>query len=281
LAIHQGSPTVLRRRLGIELRRLREAAGFTIERVAEALECSDSKISRIETGQVGATPRDVRDMLELYGIGGEQRDALISIARGAREKAWWHAFSDVPFGVPYVGLEAAAAQIRTYEALLVPGLLQTPDYARAVSRVLAPQLDPKETERRVELRIGRQVLLTLENSPILNAVIDEAVLRREVGGPEVTRRQLHRLLEASTLPTVTIQVLPFAAGEHAGMSGAFTILTFSEPADPEVVYLEHNTNDLYLQDPEEIRQYSILFDHLGNAALAPDDSRAFLADLAK
>jgi transcriptional regulator with XRE-family HTH domain len=275
------SPVVRRRRLGIELRRLREAAGLTIDQVADALECSNSKISRIETGQVRATPRDVRDILELYQVAADQRDALIQIAREAREKAWWQAYGNVP-DVAYVGFEAAAASILTYEALLVPGLLQTEDYARAIMRAARPDVPLDEIERRVELRMARQALLTSNDSPVLWAVLDEGVLRRQVHSQRTTRDQLHRLIEAAGRPNVTLQVLPFIAGEHGGMAGgAFTILGFPDANDPDVVYLEHIPRDLYLENPEEVKQYSIVFDELRAIALSPDDSRRFLMALAQ
>jgi transcriptional regulator with XRE-family HTH domain len=272
---------VRRRRLGIELRRLRETAGLTIERVAEILECSHSKISRIETGQVRATPRDVRDMLEIYGIQGEQQEALIQIAREARQTAWWHAYGDVMKESSYVGLEAATASIRTYEPLVVPGLFQTTAYARAVLHASVPNMRPEEVERKVELRMARQPMLTQDDPPAVWAVLDEAAMRRPVGERGVMSEQLHHLGEAAALPTVTVQVVPFTAGEHAGLSGAFTILGFPEPADPDVVYIEHATGDLYLERTEEIQQYTLLFDHLRAAALAPADSAAFLATLLK
>lgn len=274
------SPTVRRRRLGLELRRLRETAGFTIERVAESLECSDSKISRIETGQVGATPRDVRDMLELYGVSSEQRDGLVQIAREAREKGWWHAYGDVHISA-YIGFEAAAASIRTFEALAVPGLLQTTAYARAAIQAARPNLGTDELERWAELRMARQKLLTQEDPPALWAVLDEAVLRRPVGGPEAMREQLHHLTEATRSPKATIQVLPFAAGAHAGMSGAFTIFRFPESADPDVVHLENATSDLYLERPDEIQRYTRAFDHLSATALDAEGSFAWLTGLAK
>jgi transcriptional regulator with XRE-family HTH domain len=176
------SPTVRRRRLGAELRRLREEAGLTIERVAATLECSESKVSRIETGQVGAMPRDVRDMLDLYKVGPEQREALIQIARDARQKGWWHAYTDVPVVPGYVGLEVSAAAIDTFGALLVPGLLQTPEYARTVLEALLPDLSAEQIRRRVELRMARQSILNGEHPPTLRAILDEALLRRPVGG---------------------------------------------------------------------------------------------------
>jgi transcriptional regulator with XRE-family HTH domain len=275
------SPSVRRRRLGLELRRHREATRLTTERVAELLECSHSKISRIETGQVRATPRDVRDMLEIYGIEGEQQAALIQIAREARQTAWWHAYGDVFKESTYVGLEAAAASIQTFEPLVIPGLFQITEYARAISRTLVPKLRSEEVERQVELRMARQVMLTQDDPPAVWAVLDEAALRRPIGERGVMAEQLHHLTEVAAFPTVTIQVLPFPAGEHPGLSGAFTILGFPEPADPDVIYIEHATGDLYLERAEEIRQYALLFDYLRAAALAPDDSAAFLAALLK
>jgi transcriptional regulator with XRE-family HTH domain len=275
------SPTVRRRRLGLELRRHREAAELTTERVAELLECSHSKISRIETGQVRATPRDVRDMLEIYGVDGEQREALIQLAREARQTGWWHAYGDVIKESSYVGLEAAAASIRTFEPLVVPGLFQTTEYARAVLRAIVPKLPPERIERQLELRMTRQLMLTQADPAAVWVVLDEAALRRPVGESGVMIEQLHHLTEAAALPTVTIQVLPFPAGEHPGFSGAFTILGFPEPADPDIVYIEHASGDLYLERAEEIQQYALRFDYLRAAALAPDDSAAFLAALLK
>jgi transcriptional regulator with XRE-family HTH domain len=273
------SPTVRRRRLGIELRRLREDAGLTIEQVAGALECSDSKISRIETGQVGATPRDVRDMLQLYGVAGQRRDALLHSAREARQRDWWQAYSDTLI-VPLVGMEAAASSIRIYETLLVHGLFQTRRYAGTVIRTVRPDLRPEEVERWVEFRMARQSLLARDTPPALSAVLDEALLRRPVGGPAAMGEQLHHLARVAALPTVTLQVLPFAAGHHAGMSGAFTIFSFPEPDGPDVVYLEHTKSDLYLESEEEIRRYASAFDQLRAMALPPDDSIAFLVALA-
>jgi transcriptional regulator with XRE-family HTH domain len=273
------SPTVRRRVLGRELRRLREAAELTLEQVAGKLECSDSKVSRIETGQVGATPRDVRDMLELYGVDGQQRDALIQIAREGRLKGWWHSYDDWVIR-KLIGFEAAATSIRTYEVLLIPGLLQIQDYARAVTRAVRPELRLEEVERRVEVRTARQRHLAEGDRPRLWAILDEAALRRPVGGREVMRKQLRHLLEAVTSSNVTLQVLPFSIGEHAGMDGSFTIYDFSEPSDPAVVYLENATSDLYLETLEELDRYTLLFEHLRAAALGPTDSLALLARVA-
>jgi transcriptional regulator with XRE-family HTH domain len=274
------SPTVRRRRLGIELRRLRDEAGLTIERVAEALECSDSKISRIETGQVSATPRDVRDMLQIYGVDEQLRDELMQMAREARQKGWWHAFGDIP--VPaIVGFESAASSMSHYAALTIPFLFQTPDYARAVLRAIRGDLPSEEIERRVELRMARQSLLTQEDAPLLWIVIDEGALRRRVGGFETMRTQLERIREFSALPNVTLQILAFTSGEHAGMDGGFTIIGFPEEADPNLVFIEHTTSDLYVEDAAAVRQYDHLFNHLRASALSPADSIHFLTTLEK
>ncbi len=266
-----------RRRLGAELRRLREAAGITIERVAQTLECSDSKISRIETGQVGATPRDVRDMLALYGISDERRDELVKLARVAREKGWWQAFGDVPSS-SYASFDAAAKSVHIYQALLIPGLLQTAAYARAVIGAVTPEVTPDEVDRRIEFRMARQrERLAKGEPPALWTLLDEAVLHRAVGGREVMREQLDRLVEVAAQPTVTLQVVPFAVGVHAGMDGAFTIFGFPDPDDPDVVYLEHPTRESVVEALEEVARYRQAFERLSGVALSPEDSAAVLA----
>jgi transcriptional regulator with XRE-family HTH domain len=269
------SPTLRRRRLGMELRRLREAAHLTIEQVAKELEVSDSKISRIETGQVGATPRDVRDILEIYGAPEDQRGELIQIAREARQRAWWHAYTDLPLSA-FVGLEAAASSMSTYAALVLPGLFQTRDYARAILAGIHHNLTSEEIERQVELRMERQSLLTAADPPKLWVVIDEAAVRRRVGGPEVMQEQLEQLIRIGLLPHVTLQALPFANGEHPGLDGTFLIIGFPEQADPNMVYIEHAfAKDLYVEDSSVVQSYDVLFDHLRAAALSPNESAAF------
>lgn len=266
------SPTIRRRRLGIELRRLRESADLTIEDVARRLGYSVSKVSRVETGQVTATPQDVRDMLGLYGITGEQREALVQVAREAREKGWWQAYSDTPV-VPLVGLEAAAATIRIYEVLVVPGVFQTEGYAQAVIRTMRPDLPPGQLSRWVELRMARgRSLFNRPDPPAVTAVVDEGVLRRPVGGRDVMRGQLRQLAAMAAHPAVTLHVLPFSAGEHAAMSGPFTLFGFADPVDRDVIYLEHTTSDLYLEDAGEVRRYARAFDRLRRLALSPEDS---------
>lgn len=274
------SPTIRRRRLGAELRRRRESAGVTIESVADRMECSASKISRIETGHTSATPRDVRDMLGIYGVAGDECEELVQIAREARQKGWWHPYSAVLTGA-YVGLEAAAESIRAYEQQVVPGLLQTEDYARAMIRAARPDITAGEVERRVSVRMGRQSLLTQDDAIDLWVVLDEAVVSRPVGGDAVMRAQLQRLADAADLPNVTIQVLSFEAGAHAGMDGTFAILDFPEPGDPDVVFAENATGGLFLEKNDELRKYIFIFDHIRAAALRPEESVALIMKLAE
>lgn len=274
------SPTIRRRRLGAELRRLREAAGVTIEMVAERLECSSSKVSRIETGHTSATVRDVRDMIGIYGIVGGESDDLLQIAREARQKGWWHSYSTVLTSA-YVGFEAAAGSIRAYEQQVVPGLLQTESYAKAMIRSARPDITADEVEQRVRVRLSRQSLLSQDDPIDLWVVLDETVVSRPVGGDEVMRAQLERLIEATDQPNVTIQILPFEAGAHAGMDGTFTILDFPEPGDPSVVYAENATGGLFLEKPDELQKYAFIFDHIRAAAIRPEESVALIAKLTK
>jgi len=277
--VRDHSPTVRRRRLSGELRRLRDQAKLTIDDVAEKLSCSASKISRIETGHVGVTPRDTRDMLKLYGVEPDQLEALVQLAKEARRKGWWHSYNEVFTGA-FVGLEAETSSLRAYQALLVPGLLQTEDYMRAVISAARPDATEAHVEKRVKARLARQRLLTDIDPPRYWAVIDEAVLCRMVGGPKVMHAQLNWLIARASLPHVTIQVLPFNAGAHAGMEGPFLILGFPEQADPDVVYVDNTTAGIYLEEPAEILRYTLMFDHLRAAALAPDDTLTRIASAA-
>ena len=268
-----------RRRLGAELRRLREDAGVTIERVAEKLECSHSKVSRIENGQVSASPRDVRDMLELYRVDHDKREALVQIARDTRRPGWWQQYGDVPGGIPaYAGMEVAATSIDMYMALVVPGLLQTEVYARTVIRAVAPDLPATEVGRRVELRMRRQAALQGETAPRLRVLLDESVLRRPVGGAEVMRPQLQKLLAVTELPTVTLQILPLATGAHAGIDGSFEVCGFPA-AEPDVVVLESAVDALYLESLDGLRRYRQLFELLRGSASSPEGSRRLLTEL--
>jgi transcriptional regulator with XRE-family HTH domain len=278
------SPTVRRRRLGIELRRLREAAELTIDQAATRLEFSTAKLSRIENAQVAVSPHDVRGMLDVYGAEEQIRGRLMQIAREARQKGWWQPnFADLPV-TELVGLETEAATLRQYAGLVVPGLLQIPEYATAVVR--AARLDlksrPEEIDREVQLRIARQDILTQADGPSTWIVLDEAALRRKVGSRDVMRKQLDHLVEAASQRNLTLQVLPYESGAHPGLAGAFTIIGFRDRADPDVIYIEISpTGDLYLEDQQTTRTYVAMFDHIRAAALSPTESAEFLARAAR
>jgi transcriptional regulator with XRE-family HTH domain len=257
-------PTVQRLVLGSQLHRLRESRGISAEQAAEAIRGSHSKISRMEHGRVGFKDRDVNDLLTLYGVtDSEERAALLNLAREANTPGWWHAYSDVlpAWLEPYVGLEAAASVLRTYEVQFVPGLLQTEEYARALIRQGAAASED-EIERRAELRLSRQEILSGGNPPQVWAVVDEGALRRPVGGREVIRRQLEHLIAMTDHPAITIQILPFTAGSHSAMGGPFTILRFAEPDLNDVVYIEQLTSALYLDKPSEVDSYLEVMEQL-------------------
>jgi transcriptional regulator with XRE-family HTH domain len=278
------SPTARARRLRYELRRLREGTGLTHSEVAHRLEWSSSKLSRIETGQSRVNTGDVADLLGVYGVTDEaSREALIQLAREARRRGWWTRYTDVLGSGTYIGLEAEASSIRTFESQFVPGLLQTEDYARAVISGGQVRPDPEAVERRVAARMARHELLTRPEAPELWAVLDESVILRPVGGPAVMRDQLRHLIEVSTRPnaTVTLQVLPLSAGAHPGMNGPFVILGFQNPKDPPMVHLETATDGLYLEEPPDIERYTLRFSHLVARALGPNESRDMIAGLAE
>jgi transcriptional regulator with XRE-family HTH domain len=272
------SPKVRRRRLGSELRQLREDADLKIEQVAARLEVSDSKISRIENGQVSATPRDVRDMAALYDVTGQRMENLMQLARETREKPWWSKYSDMQ--LDYAEYEAEASSILMFAPMILPGLFQTPDYARAIIRGIRYDLPQEGIERRVEFRMQRQAHLAESTPPKLWAVIDEAILHRMIGGPMTMHHQLKSLIETARLPHVTLQLLPFAGGAHAGLDGPFIIIRFPEPTDRDMVYFEHTDWEHYLDDQGAISLYLSLFDHIRAAALKPDDSLKLLSERA-
>jgi transcriptional regulator with XRE-family HTH domain len=279
-----GSPTARRRRLGIELRRLREAAEMRGEHVAGRLGWSVTKVSRIETGKVTVHHGDVRDLLDLYGISDEQlRDALITLARESKQKGWWHVYGDVlarTFEI-YVGLESAASAIRMYQPQLIPGVLQNEDYARAVIRSIQIADTPMEIERRVELRMARQEQFYASKTPKLWLILDEAVLHREVGGRKTMQAQLRRLADTADDPRITIQILEASVGSHVGMSGRFVILEFPDYSELDLVYIELMNDDLYLEREADVRSYSVAFDHLRAKALDPDASIELIAQVAR
>jgi transcriptional regulator with XRE-family HTH domain len=272
-------PTVQRRRLGIELRRLREAAGKTIDEVAHVVECSDSKISRIENGQVSASPRDVRDMLAFYGVDPERREEVVEFARRARKKGWWEAYNDT-LAVPLVGLEIAADRILAYEPMVVHGLLQVSDYARALIHAVEPDLSASQLQRRVDLRMARQDLLNRSDPPEYILILEECALRRPIGGSRVLQDQLEHLREmTASRPSLTLQVLPLELGEHPAIEGAFAVYQFFEPAERDVVYIERATNDMYLESPEQVERYGEAFARLQSVALSPAKSAQLLGTL--
>jgi transcriptional regulator with XRE-family HTH domain len=247
---------------------------MTADQAAREVGISKSALSRIENAQVSVMPPVARALLELYGVEGPDVEALLQVAREARKRGWWQAYDDVlpDWFEVYVGLEAEAAEIKTYQPQLVPGLLQTADYARAVIRVEHPDATDEEVERRVELRIRRQ---QTENPPKLWVILDEAALRRTIGGAVVMRAQLDRLIKAARSPGTTVQVLPFSAGEHSSMGSGFYILTFREPTDPGVVYVETRAGSLYLEG-QEVREHTAVFNHLVATAANHRDSVAML-----
>ncbi len=276
------NPTVRRRRLGQELRKLREDKGMTAEQVADRLLVSQSKISRLENGRRSISQRDVRDLCGVYEVE-DQRivDSLMQMAKDSRQQGWWHAFGDVPYSV-YIGLETDAASLRVYDPQVVPGLLQTRQYAETLISGALPETAPTEIEKRVQVRMRRQERISADENPLrLWTVMDEAALRRIVGGKSLMRDQLEHLVEQSRMPHVTVQVIPFDMGAHPGLNGQYAILEFPDAADSSVVYIEGVTSDLYLEKPNDVQKYSVMYEHLRAQALNVDQSRQFIADIAK
>ena len=258
------------------MRKLREGADLTIDQVAEKVELSPSTISRMETAQVGVRPNDLRPLLEIYQVSDVQRDELMQLARKSRQQVWWQEYKDVPTAA-VASREDDAVSILQYAAQVVPGLLQTEAYAREVLKAIHYQADTEKLARRLEARLARQALLTGKDAPQYWLVLDEAVLRRVIGGQEVMHAQLQRLIDAARLPNVTLQVLPFTAGAHAGLDGDFTILKYRDPDDPDVVFIENTGVDAYLEDAAVTRRYNSMFDHLRAAAQNPAESLRTLA----
>ncbi|WP_101385216.1 MULTISPECIES: helix-turn-helix domain-containing protein [Kitasatospora] len=271
------NPTVRRRRLGAELRRLREQKGMTAEQVAERLIVSQSKISRLENGRRSISPRDVRDLCDVYEVtDAKLRNSLMEMAKESKQRGWWNDFGDIPYSV-YIGLEMEAYSIRSYESSFVPGLLQTREYAEASVLGTQPDTTMEAMRQRVEVRLKRQDRLSGEDQlSSFWSVIDEAVLAREVGGPAVMAGQMRKLLEVSERANVNIQVVPFQYGAHPGMTGTFSLLEFPESADSTVVYFEGVTSDLYLEKDQDVRRYTGLYDHLRAAAFGVAESRSLI-----
>ncbi|MFI1561502.1 helix-turn-helix domain-containing protein [Streptomyces sp. NPDC020490] len=279
----QHGPAVRRRKLGAELRALRAEARLTSGEAARLVGWHQSKVSRIETGTSGVKPADVRLLLDAYGVSDPRLRDLMLVLAGSDENTgrhhWWHAYRGIlpPDYSDFISLESQADAMRTLETSVVPGLLQTPEYARAVTRAAVRGLDDAGLDALVEVRLARQEVLRADPPLEFSAVLDEAVLRREIGGPEVMARQLERLVEAARLPQVRLQILPFGAGAHVGVTGSFVIFSFSSTSDLDVVVLDHLTSSLHLERKEDLQAYTEAFNSLQIQALSPEDSLDYLA----
>jgi transcriptional regulator with XRE-family HTH domain len=268
------NPTVRRRELGALLRALRNEKGLTVEQVAERLLCSPSKVSRMETGHGVATLRDVRDLCELYDVADQaERDRMTRLAREGKQQGWWQGY-DLPYST-YVGLEEEAVSIKVYDSAVVPGLLQTSDYAWALHKASLPKHDDSVIGQWVEARATRQRILTRPEPPSMHIVLDEAVLHRVVGNPRVMRAQLARVVDATAMPNVEIQIIPYASGAHPALDSVFTILEFSRPTS-DVIYVEGLVGYIYLEQPRDIQRYKDVFDRLSTIALPPRKSAELL-----
>jgi transcriptional regulator with XRE-family HTH domain len=271
------SPTVRRRELGALLRALRNENGLTVEQVAERLMCSPSKVSRMETGRGIATPRDIRDLCDLYDVTDEaERDRMMRLAHESKQQGWWHSH-DLDFGT-YVGLEEAALATRYYHSTIIPGVLQTPDYARAVHEAVIPKLLPERIDELVGVRMTRQRRLNQDNPPRFTAVLDEAALHRVVGGRRVMAAQLSKVLEMSARPNITIQVLPYGLGAHPAMESNFIIIELPSPAS-DVVFVEGLIGSVYLDREYDLDRYHAVFQQLQAIALSPKDTADLMASL--
>jgi transcriptional regulator with XRE-family HTH domain len=275
--VAEGSPTVRRRELGAALRRLREERGMSVKQVTEHLLCSPSKVSRIETGQRGATARDVRDLCDLYGVANQtERERLMGLAREGKRQGWWQSY-DLPYS-SYVGFEAEAISIKDYDSAVIPGLLQTAEYARELHERAIPQKPTDELtgdviEKRVQARLIRQRILTrTEPTPVsFSTILDEAALHRVIGSARVMQAQLRQVIELSKLPNVTVQIIPFAAGAHPGLDSTFNILEFGDRV-PSLVYVEGLVGWIYLERAEDLDRYEEVFKRLSQIASTPHES---------
>lgn len=281
LDYEQAGPTAVRLLLGARLRKLRESAGISQETAGHAIRGSESKICRMELGRTGFKPRDVVDLLDLYQVSGDERATLLAMARHANAPRWWRAYSDaIPaWFEPYLGLEQAAEVIRTYQVQFVPGLLQTPAYARATLRIGTGDTPGLDAHQLVSLRMRRQQILDRPCPPRLWAVIDEAALRRPIGNNAVMRAQLQHLVDMARLGQITIQVAPFSSGSRAVAAGPITMLRFREAELADVVYLEQQTSALYLSKPAERAHYCSVLNRLAIEAPPPSDTEAVLRNI--
>ncbi|MEU8040831.1 helix-turn-helix transcriptional regulator [Streptosporangium sp. NPDC049078] len=273
------SPTVKRRRLSAALQKLRIAAGMEPKDAAKRLEWDQTKVHRIERNKwVRPDPNDIRMLLDLYGVTDErQREGLLTLARESRQRGWWADYQDV-FRGSFPDFEAGAAVIQTYEIACIPGLLQTERYAHAI--IEGAHLE-NDVNRRVQARLARQGVLNRDSPPQFWAVIDEAALRRVVGGPEVMAEQLLHIVKVAEQPNVAVQVLPFDAGAHAALMGSFVILDFESDLDPSIVYVETETDALYLEEAPVLHRYNVVYSHVQSRSLSPEESLKFMESLAK
>jgi transcriptional regulator with XRE-family HTH domain len=278
------SPTLRRRRLSTELKRLRDGKGLTATEVARKLEWPVSKVTRMERGEwLRPSPHDIGRLLDVYGVVDErEHEALTTLAREGRQRGWWHAYREMISErySTYIGLEAEASSVFSFQPLMMPGLIQTADYARALILGGPSELGVEEAELRAKIRTERQKILTDEDPARLWVVMDEAAIRRAVGGRDVMRAQLQHALEITELAKVTLQVIPFSAGAHAGVGGAFAILSFPHDSDPDAVYVETIAGELFVEDPEEVGRYKVAFQRLTAMALSPGDTITMIADVA-
>ncbi|NEB29825.1 helix-turn-helix domain-containing protein [Streptomyces sp. SID14446] len=275
------NPTVRRRRLGAELRRLRMASGLKGAEVAERLMVSQPKISHMENGNRSISPRDVRDLCAIYGVTDQEVvDTLLALAKESRQQGWWHRYGDIPQSV-YIALETDATSLHTYEPTTIPALLQTPVYAHTLIEGTIPQPTAEQADTRLKVRLRRQHRIYDPARPLrLRAVLDESVLHRVVGSPDIMREQLEHLNALCAEPHISVQVLPYTSGAHAGLPGPFSILQLAD-SPAEVVYVERFTNDLHLDKPTDVRNYGLMYDHLQTQALDPDSSRDIITDATK
>jgi transcriptional regulator with XRE-family HTH domain len=270
------SPTVRRRELGALLRALRQEQGLTVEQVAAQLLCSPSKVSRMETGHRGATARDIRDLCGIYGVSDPaERSRMARLAAEGKEQGWWQSY-DLDYFATYVGLEEAATAMRQFQSTVIPGLLQTPAYAKAMAEVLIPEVSPTRVDELVEVKLRRQSLLSKTPRVMLSVILDEAVLHRLVGGPVAMRAQLEHLIDVTKIHNVTIQVIPYETGAHAAMESTFSILDFGEPV-PSIVYVEGLVGFIYIERQQDIARYERVFEQLCDIALSPQESIKLIA----
>lgn len=273
------NPTLRRRELGFLLRQLRINRGLSVEEVTEQLLFSPTKVSRLETGRTGASPRDIRDLCILYQVTDPaERERLMTLAREGKQRAWWQAYA-LPYET-YVGLEAEATSISDFNSDVVTGLLQVEEYARAIFESAEPPLDPATIERGIDARIRRQALLTQAGGARLHIVLDEGALHRPVGGYTVMRAQTARIVEAASLPKVTFQLIPLDVGAHPAMDSTFVILEFSGSMVNDVVYVEGMVGNIYLESPADLERYKRIFSRLQSIALSPEDSIAMVKRIA-